>query len=53
MEKELAIGFGKWISRNGWVYLPSEDCWVEGDDNTRYTNEAVFGLYLIHEGIEG
>ena len=26
--EEFAIGFGQWVSRNDWVYLPSKDYWV-------------------------
>lgn len=47
--KETAIDFGKWVSHEDWVYLPSKGYWVneEQEENTQpLSDQQIYDLYL-------
>jgi len=44
-----AISFGRWVSHNDWVYLPSKQAWVNEEQEElaqSLTDTDIYQLYL-------
>jgi hypothetical protein len=51
---KFAIGFGKWVSHNDWVYLPSKDYWVNEEQEEleqKLTSQQLLEIYKKEKGL--